>query len=101
MHHGALEAMLGDGALELVGGGLWIVRRQRGKRREARGMGGTGCRQPVVDATHQRSRAVGRQLLRRGRTMGDDLDVDTGLVHLLDPNRAEIVETLELRTGAA
>ena len=101
VHHRALEAELGHGALELVGGGLRIVGRQRREGREALGMGGAGRGEPVVDAAHQRGRAVGRQLLRRGRAVRDHLHVDAGLVHLLDAQRAEIEQPLHLRPGPA
>jgi len=51
-------------------------------------------RQPVVDPPHQRDRIVTAELLRRRRPVGDDLHVDAGLVHLLQPQVAEVVELL-------
>ena len=101
MHHGALHAELGHRALELVGRRLGIVRRQRREGGEALRIGGAGRREPVVDAANERRRAVGRQLLRRRRAVRDHLHVDADLVHLLEPQRAEIEQPVHLRSRPA
>ena len=101
VHHGALEAVLGHGALELVGRSLRIVRGQRREGREALGVGGAGGRQPVVGAANERRRAIGRKLLRRGRAMRDHLHVDADLVHFLEAKRAEIEQPVHLRARPA
>ena len=90
--HGALEAEL-DGAFELVGGGRGIARRQRCEGGEAPGMRGNRGIEPVVDAPGQLDRDIGGDLLRGGRAVREHLHVDPGLVHLLDAQFAEVVET--------
>ena len=57
--------------------------------------------QPVVDAARDRGRGFGGQLLRRGRAVREHLHVDAGLVHLLDAQRAEIVQPVVLLAGPA
>ena len=91
--HRALEAEL-DAAFELVGGRLGIGGRQRREGGEARGVRLHGGVQPVVDAPRQRHGVGAGQLLGRGRAMRQHLDVDAGLVHLLDAQLAEIVQPL-------
>src|SRR5262249_18816995 len=93
--HRALEAVRADAAFELVGCRRRIDRRQRREAGEAGGMLGDRRREPVVDPPGERDRIVTAELLRRPRTMRDQLDVDPGLVHLLDAQVAEIMETLE------
>src|SRR5262249_33193515 len=44
--------------------------------------------EPVVDARRDRGRVGTGELLRGRRAMGQHLDVDTGLVHLLETNLA-------------
>src|SRR5687768_11130457 len=55
-------------------------------------MRGAGLREAIVDAGDQRRAGVGGQLLAGRRAVRQDLDVDAGLVHLLDAQRAEIVQ---------
>ena len=88
---GALEAELGHGALELVGGGLRIGGRQRREGGEALRMRGDRRVQPIVDAPRQRDRVGAGELLRRGRAMREHLHVDAGLVHLLEAQLAEVI----------
>ena len=78
-----------------------IVRGQRREGSEALGIGGAGRREPVVDAANERRRALRRQLLRRGRAVRDHLHVDADLVHLLQPQRAEIEQPVHLRSRPA
>ena len=94
MHHGALEAVLGDGALELIGGGLRIGRRQRGKGGKARWMRLHRQMQPVVGLTCQPDRADRVEPVRAGRTLRDDLKVHTCLVHLADAQLAQIKQAV-------
>ena len=51
--------------------------------------------QPIVDAPPDLDRDVGLDHLQRGRTVREHLDVDAGLVHLLEAQFAEIVQTLD------
>ena len=92
VHHGALEAELGDGALEFVGGGLRVGGRQRCEGGEALRIGRADLGEAVVDLAGQIGGDIGRQLLGRRRAMRQHLDVDAGLVHLLEAQAAEIVE---------
>jgi hypothetical protein len=92
--HRALEVLLGDGALEFVGGGDRIDRRQRAERGEALGIGRAEIRQPIVDPRGD-LRGVGTgEPLRRGRAVRDHLHVDTGIVHFLDPQFAHVEQTV-------
>ena len=79
-----------DGALELVGGAGGIAGRQRREGREAVRPGGHHGGQPIVHPLRQRDGAVAGQLLGRGRAVGEHLDVDAGLVHLLEAPLAEL-----------
>ncbi len=92
--HGALEAELGHGALELVGGGLRVDGRQRGEGGEALGVGRADLGEPVIDLPRQLGGDIDRQFLRRGRAMRKQLDVDAGLVHVFQAQLAEVVKHL-------
>ena len=89
--HAALETKL-DGALQLVGGGRRVRRRQRRESGKALGMSADGRMQAVVDLPRERDRAVAGQLLGSGRAVRDDLHVDAGLVHFLQAQLAQVVE---------
>jgi hypothetical protein len=92
MNHGALEAKLLDAALKLVGGDFWKGRRQGREAGETFGVLLDLRGQPVVHRACRLGRRVRRQLLRRGSAEREDLDVDAGLVHLLDPQIVEVVQ---------
>ena len=94
VQHGALEAELGHRALKLVGGGFRIGGGQRREGGKAPGVSGAHLGQTVVDRAGEIGGDVGRKLLRRWRAMREHLDVDTGLVHFLDAQRAKIVKPL-------
>ena len=87
VHHGADEAVLRHDALEFVGGRLGLGRRQRAERGKARGIGRHRRGEPVVDAARQHRPFVGVQALRRGRAVRQHLEIDAGLVHVLDAER--------------
>ena len=96
VQHGALEAEFFHAALELVGSRLGHRGRQAGEGGEAlRILGDLGV-QAIVDAPRERGRGFGRQFLRRRRAERDHLHVDADVVHLLDAQRAEIVQPLLL-----
>ena len=86
--HRALEAELGHGALELIGGAFGILHRQRGYAQEARGMGGDVLGHLVVLNPRQHGaerRLLGVKIsLRRGRK---HVHVDAGRIHVLEPAR--------------
>ena len=92
MNHGALEAELGDAAFELVGGRLGVGGRQRGEAGEALRVGLAGPMQPVVDAAGHVDGDAGVEALRRRRVVREHLDVDAGLVHLLDAHVGEVLQ---------
>jgi len=93
VNHGALEAERHDATLQFVGRSLRLGGRQRRKARKPRRMRRNRLMQPVVDAPRQRDRDVGADFLRGRRAVGQHLDVDAGIVHFLEPQRAEIIET--------
>ncbi len=93
--HRALEAELGDGALQFVGRGARIGGRQHGEPGEAVGMGAHRRVEAVVDATRQRHAGCGIDRLQSRDRMRQDLQVDAGFVHLLEAQRAQIVEPLD------
>ena len=101
VQHGALEAELGHRALELVGGGLRVDGGKRGEGGEALGVGRADLGEAVVDLPRQVGGDVGTKLLRRRRAMREHLDVDAGLVHLLEAQAAEIEEPLVGLVAAA
>ncbi len=94
MHHRALEAELGDGALEFVGRGLRVDGRQRREGRETLRVGGTDLGETVVHLARQVGRDIGAELLGRGRAVRQHLNVDAGLVHFLEPQAAEVEKPL-------
>ena len=101
--HRALEAILGDRALELVGRGLGIGRWADAERLEAALMGAAGLVEAVIGLAGESDSALGVHLLHRGRAMRQHLNIDAGLVHLLDAQLAEVAEPLgnaRRRTGA-
>jgi len=101
VQHRPLEAKLPGGALKFVGSRLRHRCRQRSERGEAIAVGADDRRQPVVDAAGQRSRSLSRQFLGRWRAVREHLNVDAGLVHLLDADAGEIVEPDRLLARAA
>ena len=101
VQHGALEAELGDRALEFVGGGLRIDGGERREGGKALRVGRADLGQAVVDRARQVGRDLDRQLLGRGRAVREHLDVDAGLVHFLDAQGAQIVEPLVGLVAAA
>ena len=101
VQHGALEAELGHRALELVGGGFRIGGGQRREGGEALRVGRAHLGQAIVDRAREVGGDFDRKLLRRRRAVREHLDVDAGLVHFLDAQRAEIVEPLVGLVAAA
>ena len=92
--HGALEAELGDAAFEFVGGGGGIDGGEGGEGGEPLRIGGAHRRQAVIDLCGQGGGDFNRQLLGRRRAMRQHLDVDSSLIHFLDPQGAEIEQPL-------
>ncbi len=90
-----LEAEPGDGALELVGRGLRVGGRDRGKGGKPVGMGAHRLGQSVIGAARKADRHLGVHLLQAGIGVRQHLKIDAGLVHLLQPQRADIVEPLD------
>ena len=101
VHHRALEAVLLDAALELVGGGVRHRGRQRGERRKPLRVLFHLRGEAVVDAPRQRNGGVGRQLLRRRRAKRQHLHVDAGGIHLGKADGVEVIEPLLLLAGPA
>jgi len=101
VQHGAFEAQLGDGAFEFVGRGLRVGGGERGESRKALGVGRAHFGQTVIDLGGQRGGNVNRKLLGRGGAVRQHLDVDASLVHLLEPQRAQVVKPLVGLVAAA
>jgi len=92
VNHRAFEPQLGDGALELVRRRLRVGGGKRRKTGEALGMGANGLVQAVVRALRERHRGRRIEALRRGRAVRDHLRVDSGFVHFLQAQRAQVVQ---------
>ena len=92
IYHRPLEAELGDGALELVGRRVGVGSGQRGKSGERIGMGAHCLVEAVVGAARQRHGNFCIDLLEPWHRVRDHLQVDTGLVHFLQPQCAEMVQ---------
>ena len=94
--HGADETQILHAALELAGGGFRIGGGQGGEARKTGGMAGDGLGQTIIDAPCQIHADRGVELLRRGGPMGEDLNIDAGLVHFPQAQFPQIIEALEL-----
>jgi hypothetical protein len=92
--HRALEAELGDRALQFIGRGARIGRRQGGKSGEAIRMRTHRFVQVIVRAPRQPHRAFRVEILGRRRGLRHHLKIDAGLVHLADAQRAHVTQTL-------
>ena len=96
--HRALKPQLGHGAFKFVGGGTGVRGGQRGETGEAVGMGADSLMQMVVGDASEANRAGRVSHLLHGRSgVGDHLDVDAGLVHLLDSPGSQVFQTLHHR----
>src|SRR5262244_2530656 len=84
MDHGALEAVLGDGAFEFVRGRRRIAGRQRREGREPVRLLLDEVGKPIVDACGDRGRIRTSERLGRRRAMREHLYIDTSLVHFLE-----------------
>ena len=85
-----LKPSFSTAARELVGGGGRIGGRQRREGGEAIGFLSDDRGEAIVDAAAHLDRHVGLDVLHRGRAVRDHLDVDPGLVHLLEAQFAEV-----------
>ena len=94
VQHRSLELQIGHGALELVRGRRRIVGRQRRECGKATGLRTHDIMQPVVDAARHRHGARGLQVLRRRRIVRQNLKRDSSLIHRLETQRSDIVESL-------
>jgi hypothetical protein len=100
VHHRTLEAELCHCSLELIGRRLRIRRRQRGEAREPAAGFVYGLLQPVIRRPGYAGRGLGVEALRRRRGVRQHLEVDPGLVHLLDAQLAHIQQPLAQRRRA-
>ena len=94
MQHRAVEAEFCDAAFEFVCAFLGVVGRHRGECAKPLGMLLDGLVQAVVDTLRHLECDFGGKVLRRGSAMRDDLIIDAGFVHFLQPEFAEVVEAL-------
>ena len=106
VQHRALEAEFGDRALEFVGGRLRIHCRKGRKGCEAPGVGRAYLGEAVVHLASQIGGNIGPKLLGGGCAMRKHLDVNPGLIHLLETQASQIIEPFvgliapaSLRTG--
>ena len=91
----ALEAELGNRALQLVGRRLRIGSGDCGESGEPVGMRADRFVEPVIGAARQPDGGLGIQLLQSRIGMRQHLQIDAGLVHFPQPQLADIVETLD------
>ena len=97
VQHGALEAEL-CGAIEssAAASGTAV---EAGESGEARRIGFDHGGEAIVDAAGEIGGGRCGKLLRRRRAVREHLDVDAGFVHVLDAQRAEIVQPVDCRPG--
>ena len=82
-------------------GGARVGGRQYGKGRKTIRMALHRLMEPVIGTARQGRPSFGVNRLQSGDRMRQHLQIDAGLVHLADPQRAEIVEPLDdITTGA-
>ena len=93
--HRALKAEGGHGPIELGGGGFGIGRWQRGEGGEAVGVERDGLGQAVVGAASHPDGGLGVKPLDRWCAVREDLDVDAGGVHVLEPRLSDVIELVE------
>ncbi len=93
--HRAFEAELGDGALQFVGRGARIGGRHHGEGGKTIRVALNRLMKPVIGPARQRRPGFGVDRLQSGDRMRQDLQIDAGLIHLADAQRAEIVEPLD------
>src|SRR6185437_12633533 len=92
VQHRALESELGNGAIELVSGGLRIDGRQGGKGGKTLGIGRANLGKSIIDLTGEAGGDVSSELLGGRRAVREHLDVDACRIHLLEAQAAEIKE---------
>ena len=88
----ALEVVVCDRALEFVGGGLGIDRRQLGEARKARRVGAGRRVERIIRLACHRDRGVGVEYLRSRLHVRDHLHVNSRRIHVLEADLAEIIE---------
>ncbi len=88
----ALEAELRHRALQFIGRGLRIGRRDGGEGGEPVGMRAHRLGQAIVGDARQRHRGRGIHLLQSGIGVRQHLHVDPRLVHLLDAKAGQVVQ---------
>src|SRR6185312_15165331 len=76
VQHRALESELGNGAIELVSGGLRIDGRQGGKGGKTLGIGRANLGKSIIDLTGEAGGDVSSELLGGRRAVREHLDVD-------------------------
>ena len=94
VNHRAFHPELRHAALELVRGGFRIGRRQRRERLKARRVAAHSVVQAIVRATREAHRELRLHEMRPRRRVRKHLHVDAGVVHLLQPLRAEVLQPL-------
>jgi len=105
---GALEAVGADRALQLVGGGLGIRGRERGEPGQPVWMAAHRLGEGVVGGAGEGHRLGRVELLHPWSGQRQDLEVETGGVHVGDPALADVAQLLDesgkarrhLRVGA-
>ncbi len=93
--HGAFELVFGHRTLELLGGSFRVARRQGGEGGEPLRVHGNRGRQAIIHALGEFDGDIAAELLGGRGAMGEHLHVDAGVIHLLKPQFAEIVDALD------
>ena len=93
MDHGALQVQAGHDALELVGRGCGIGRRQQAETRKTLRIAPDEFREPVVGLPRHPYRRLRRELLGAGRAVRQHLDIDFGFIHFPQPQLSHIEQS--------
>src|SRR6516225_851862 len=100
VQHCPLEAEFGDRALEFARRGLGVGGWKRGETGKAVGVRCADLGQTIVNIACELGCDIGTELLSGWRAMRKDLDVDAGLVHLLETQAPQVIEPLVRLTAS-
>src|SRR5690606_25840755 len=95
VNHGALEAKLGYAALQLLGRGLRVWHGKCGETSETARMPGYCLGQSIVRTSRELDRLGGFELLNWRRNVREDLDIDSGRIHVAQPDLVNVWQAFE------
>jgi len=91
--HRTLEAELCDGALKFIGGRLRVGRRQDAECGKTLRIGFHNIGQTIIGLAGQAHRRLRFHFLRAGRAVRQHLHINTGVIHFLDAQIGNVLQT--------